>query len=136
MMATTLDVLALHELRERTGHDEALLCELLDDFLAHVATRELGAAVEAQAFGTANALAHRMKGSLLTLGAKAAARSAGEVEEQAEALAVATAPDASALHALAIAMADLTERLADALDAMRAVSQCGAASVALSVSSR
>jgi HPt (histidine-containing phosphotransfer) domain-containing protein len=136
MVTTTLATLDLEGLRCRAGHDDALVCALIEDFIQRdAAMSELRTAIEREAFGSASELAHRMKGSLLALGANAAARRAAEVEQQASALSVDTAHDSRTRPALAIAMVELTASLGEALDAMRAVSQ-GASLMTLSESTR
>lgn len=117
-----LDILDLAELRERAGHDEELVVELLGDFLdraGEVAT--LTEAANAGDYTKAARLAHRLKGSLLALGAKAAARAASTVEHQAAARAAdTTASPGDASPLLTASIAALTVRHAEACCAMRA----------------
>lgn len=82
-----LPVLDLADLRERAGDDEELVLELLGDFLECAQELEgIADAAAASEFEKTSKLAHRVKGALLTLGAKAAARAASLVEYQASAL--------------------------------------------------
>lgn len=117
-----LDILDLAELRERAGHDEELVCELLGDFLdraGEIVT--LNEAASAGDYTKVSRLAHRLKGSLLALGAKAAARAASTVEHQATARAAdpgAAATDPTPL--LTASLAALTVRHQEACCAMRA----------------
>lgn len=121
------DVLDLEELRVRAGRDEDLVIELLGDFLER--TSEMSALAASVAIGdflTTSKLAHRLKGALLALGAKAAARAAMAVEHQAAALAAETTAPLSA-ESLEGAVAALRTHCAEACAAMQAA--CDAAPV-------
>ena len=120
--ASPIDVFDLDDLRARAGHDEALVYDVLEDFLrCGVRTSELRCAAEARAFGELGKAAHRLRGTLLALGARTAGRIAGDVELRASALAKGTGlPDALSL-ALSLSLAELTVRFDEACDAMRAV---------------
>lgn len=117
------ELLDLAALRDRAGHDEALVCELLEDFLARgVGTSQLCSALEAHAFGELATLAHRLRGALLALGARSAGAVAEEVERQAATLAIGTgASDKLSLWVLSLALTELGKRVDEARDAMREV---------------
>ncbi len=85
--ASRKEVLDLQELRDRAGGDEALVLELLGDFLdGGMGLNELCDAVQGHAFEETSRLAHRLEGALLALGAREAATAAREVELHAAAL--------------------------------------------------
>lgn len=112
------DTLDLDDLRERAGGDEDLVLELLGDFLDR--TAEMTAIAESAAadeFDKTSRLAHRLKGSLLALGARAAARSAAQLEHQASAMSVDSQPAARELLAASIRVLDT--RLYQACASMR-----------------
>lgn len=123
LSAPRSEVLDLAELRARAGHDEALVCELLEDFVGRAAgISELRGAAESHAFDEMGKMAHRLRGALLALGARSAGAVAEEVELQASALAIGTgAPDSLSLWVLSLALAELSKRVEEARDAMRAV---------------
>ena len=115
--------LDLEDLRDRVGGDEELLVELMDDFIHRgVGISELLVAAETQAFAEVSKRAHRLKGSLLALGAKPAGKAASNVELQASTLAAASSPpDPAAIAALAVAVAELSVRFDEARRAMETV---------------
>ncbi len=118
-----IEVLDIESLRDRAGGDEPFLVELLEDFLGRgVSVEDLRAAASARDLDGLGRLAHRLKGSLLSLGATSAAAAASEVELRASTLAIAVdSPDSRALAALSNALDVLGERFDAACDAMRCV---------------
>ncbi len=116
--AETLDI---EDLRARAGDDESLVVELLESFLERgVVSNEIHAAAEARAYEEVVNLVHRLRGSLLALGATSSAHVAGEVEAYASTIVTGEAgPDACST--LAAALADLDVRLNQAVQAMRTV---------------
>ena len=114
------EALDLDDLRVRTGHDEALVAELFQDFLRHGErwSQTLLETAEAQAFGDLSPLAHRLRGALAALGARRAASAAEAVESYSFEIATGTAA-ADARLLLARALTDLARGLAEARAAMR-----------------
>lgn len=118
-----VEVLDIEALRERAGYDEPFVVELLEDFLCRgVSMQEVHAAAESRNLEALGRLAHRLKGSLLSLGAASAASAAGDVEVRAATLAIAAdSNDSRGLAALSVALDVLGERFDAACDAMRCV---------------
>jgi HPt (histidine-containing phosphotransfer) domain-containing protein len=118
-----VEVLDIGALRERAGGDEPFVVELLEDFLCRgVSMQDVHAAAGARDLAALGRLAHRLKGSLLSLGAISAASAAGEVEVRAATLAIAADPhDTRGFGALSVAIDVLGERFDAACDAMRCV---------------
>lgn len=115
-----VEVLDVESLRDRAGRDEPFVVELLEDFLCRgVCMHDVLAAAEARDLDALGRLAHRLKGSLLSLGASSAAAAAGEVELRAATLAISTnAHDPRGVSALSNALKVLGERFDVACDAM------------------
>lgn len=113
------DILDLDDLRQRAGGDEDLVLELLGDFLERTAAMAaIAEAAAAGKFDETSKLAHRLKGSLLALGAKAAARSAAQVEHQASA--ISADPQPAARDLIEASMRVLDTRFHQACASMRA----------------
>jgi len=75
------EALDLAELRDRASNDDELVVELLQDFLSRRSTTfDLKCACTRGSFKELSRLAHRLKGTLLALGAKPAASAASDVE--------------------------------------------------------
>ena len=118
-----VEVLDVESLRDRAGRDEPFVVELLEDFLCRgVCMHDVLAAAEARDLDALGRLAHRLKGSLLSVGAASAASAAGEVVVRAATLAIAgDAPDSRGFASLSVAIDVLGERFDAACDAMRCV---------------
>ena len=113
-MAIPSEIFDLSDLRYRAGYDEELVLDAVQTFLASPnAIPDLCAAVKEDAFEKASRGAHRVKGSLLALGAKLAATAAGDVER--------IALETKDRVVLLAAIDELAFRLAEACDAMKDV---------------
>ena len=122
-------ILDLAELRDRAGGDEELVMELLGDFLTRATEVTLIAdAANAGDYTKTSKLAHRTKGSLLALGAKAAARAASDVEHQSAMLRDGE-PSSTMSAQLAASLATLAARFDEACTAMRDAQTAAPASV-------
>ncbi len=105
----------LRALRERTGHDEELVREVMQDFLS-VSDRmmdEVVRSVEAGALPDASLHSHRLRGALTVLGATRAASAAGQLES-------ATGKAADAGPSLSSMVVALREQVDQACASMRA----------------
>jgi HPt (histidine-containing phosphotransfer) domain-containing protein len=132
--SASLPVLDLAELRDRAGGDEELVMELLGDFLTRATEVTLITdAAQVGDYVKTSKLAHRTKGSLLALGAKAAARAASDVEHQ-SAMLRDGGPSEAITAQLAASLATLASRFDEACKAMRDA-QSGATAVTPSLSS-
>ena len=118
------EALDLAELRDRASNDDELVVELLQDFLSRRSTTfDLKCACTRASFKELSRLAHRLKGTLLALGAKPAASAASAVEVIASGL-IGTSEqtsEAPRLSALSGAVDVLCARLDETVSAMQSV---------------
>lgn len=81
-MTESKTVIDASVLEQQLGGDEEFLAEVVKDYRAQrkEISAQLGAAYERGEWAEISSLAHRLKGSLLTLGARASADAAWQVE--------------------------------------------------------
>jgi HPt (histidine-containing phosphotransfer) domain-containing protein len=119
-------VIDLNALRERTGHDEELVREVMRDFLAvsEQMVGEVARSVEAGDFPDVSRHSHRLRGALTVLGATTAASAAGQLESASGR----TTPPPDAHAWLTSMVAALREQVDEACAQMRAYCEGGAES--------